>query len=121
MSTEHPNDVWPPRVDEPLPRAIDAYAEDKKLAWILSDEGHGREWARVLRSEPGDIVWFWNEIRKAVVDSAVSSVRDIHPYGINCEVRVEIALRDRVTQASTVWHYLRPTDVPRLATAYPIH
>jgi hypothetical protein len=102
MSTEDPDDAWPPRVGRALPRAADAYSDPKKLPWILSDEGHGGEWARVLHIGPDEGMSFWDAIAEAVTDSAISSIRDIHPYGVNCEAHVEIAVRDRVTQASTV-------------------
>ena len=65
---EDPDTPWPPTVGGLLPHAADAYAAPEKLAWILGEEGHGREWARVLHIGPDNAQRFWSAIADAVLD-----------------------------------------------------
>ncbi len=109
---------WPPRIGEPLPGAADAYAAPEKLAWILSEEGHGREWARVLHIGEDGAQRFWSAIAHAVLDAPISAIRDVSPYGANYEVPVTLALESRTATTLTVWHY-GADEAPRLVTAYP--
>jgi hypothetical protein len=116
MSPETP---WPPRVGEPLSQAAAAYAAPEKLAWILSDEGHGQEWARVLHIGEDDTRRFWGAIAHTVIDAPISAIRDVSPYGANYEVPVTLALESRTAATLTIWHYDGTRDAPRLVTAYP--
>jgi hypothetical protein len=113
------NVPWPPQVGELLPRAAEAYAAPEKIAWILSDAGHGKEWTRVLHIGSDDTQRFWEAIAKAVLDKPILAIRDISPHGVNYEVRIELTLGDRTAATVTIWHYASPDDAPRLVTAYP--
>jgi hypothetical protein len=109
-----------PSVGQPLPRADDAYAASEKLEWILAEHGHGPEWARVLCVAGDDSERLWSAIAQAVLDAPVSSIRDLSPFGVGCEVRVVLTLNARTAPVLTAWHYRRAGDAPRLITAYPI-
>lgn len=111
---------WPPCVGELLPRTNEAYTEPRKLAWVLGEEGHGPEWARVLRIGPQDTEVFWRAIGEAVRNAPISGVRDLRANGVNCEVETNLTIRKRRTPAVTVWHYIEARGAPRLVTAYPI-
>ncbi|MGH2903805.1 MAG: hypothetical protein ACRDK7_09525 [Solirubrobacteraceae bacterium] len=116
MSPEEP---WPPQAGKPLPRAGEAYADPEKLAWILSNAGHGREWARVLYIGGDDIQRFWDAIAHAVIDAPLLAVRDVGPHSVSYEVRIRLTLGVRSANALTAWHYANPSAPPRLVTAYP--
>ncbi len=109
----------PPAIGLPLPRAADARAAPKKLAWLLAEHGPGREWARVLRVPDHDSARLWGAIARALIDAPVSSIRDLSPFGIVCEVRLVLTLNARTSPVLTAWHYANPGDPPRLVTAYP--
>jgi hypothetical protein len=117
MSSDAP---WPPQVGELLPRAAEAYAVPEKLAWILSEEGHGQELARVLHVGPDDAQRFWDAIAHAVLDTPIYKVTDKAPDGVVCGVETSLAIGERTAKARTFWHYEHARDVPRLVTAYPI-
>ncbi len=116
MSHETP---WPPQAGEPLPRAPDAYAEPAKLAWILSVEGHGREWARVLHLGEHDTQRFWNAILHAVLDVPIYKVNDHGPHGVGCAIETTLTIGARTAKTRIAWHYKNVSDAPRLVTAYP--
>jgi hypothetical protein len=109
---------WPPRVGEPLPRAADGYAEPGKLTWIVSEEGHGREWTRVLHIGPDDTLRLWNAIARAAIGAPSFRVAERH--GVTCGANIELQIGPRQTKATTSWHYQQANDAPRLVTAYPI-
>ncbi len=110
---------WPPKVGELLPRAAKAYATPEKLAWILSEEGHGREWARLLRVGEHDTRRFWATIARAVVDARIRKVIDRQPEGVVCGVETALTIGGRTAKTLTSWHYEHTLDAPRLVTAYP--
>jgi hypothetical protein len=114
-----PDRPWPPRVGEPLPRAVKAYVAAEKLAWVLSDDGHGREWAQVLHISPDDAHRFWSAIARAALDARICKVADRNPHGIVCAIEVTITVGERTTETRAVWHYKRALDAPRLVTVYP--
>ena len=114
-----PETPWPPRVSEPLLRAPDAYAAPEKLAWILSEEGHGREWARVLCIGEHDTQRFWGAILQAVPDAPIYKVNDRGPHGIGCAIQTALTFGARTAKARIAWHYKHAGDAPRLVTAYP--
>lgn len=114
-----PDAPWPPRAGEPLPRAAEAYTAPEKLAWVLSEDGHGREWARVLHIGPDDTQRFWNAIAQAVLDGA-PIFRVTQRYGVTCGINIELQIGVRKAKTTTSWHYKHPHDTPRLVTAYPI-
>jgi len=111
--------TWPPQVGELLSRAAKAYTAPEKLAWILSQEGHGREWARVLRVGEHDARRFWEAIAHAVLDAPICKVIDRGPHGTVCGVEITLAISGRAAKARTSWHYKYALDAPRLVTAYP--
>jgi hypothetical protein len=115
-----PDTPWPPQVGEPLPRAIGAYTAPEKLAWILSEKGHGREWARVLRIGEHDTQLFWSAMVDAVLDApTIYKVDDREPLGFVCGVETILTIGERTAKARTFWHYRNARDAPRLVTAYP--
>jgi len=114
-----PDAPWLPRVGEPLPRAAEAYTVPEKLAWILSDDGHGREWARVLHIGPDDTQRFWNAIAQAVLDAPICKVNDRGPHGVGCAVETTVTIGRRSAGVRIAWHYRHAGDAPRLVTAYP--
>jgi hypothetical protein len=114
----------PPRSDSPavggvLPRAEEAYTAPEKIAWILSEEGHGREWARVLHIGPDDAQRFWEEIAQAVLDGG-PIFRVTERHGVTCGINIELQIGVRKAKTTTSWHYKHAHDAPRLVTAYPI-
>lgn len=111
--------AWPPRVGDPLPRGELAYAEPQKLAWILSAEGHGREWARVLHIGPQDTPVFWEAIIETLAGAQIVRVTDRAPFGIVCGIETVVRVGRCSAKARTSWHYTRAFDAPRLLTAYP--
>ncbi len=116
MTSEAP---WPPPVGGLLPRAGEAYTVPEKLAWILGEDGHGREWARVFRIDASDANRLWEAIAHAVLSAPITAVRDVRPHGISCEVRIPLTLNMRSANILTAWHYAHPRDAPRLVTAHP--
>jgi hypothetical protein len=116
-AADRPDPPWPPRIGEPLPRAAEAYTEPRKLDWLLSDDGHGREWARVLHIGPGDTERFFDAIRKAVIDATIVRVTERH--GITCGAAITLQIAQRSAKTTTSWHYGHAHDRPRLVTAYP--
>jgi hypothetical protein len=115
----------PPRSDSPtvgelLPRAAEAYtAPEKWDQWILTDRGHGWEWARVFRVGPADVEEIWHAIADAVLDAPISSVRRADT-GVSCAVYVVLTINARTAAVRTVWHYANAGAAPRLVTGYPV-
>lgn len=116
---DDPDALWPPRVGQLLPRGAERYTVPEKLAWILSEEGHGREWARVLQIGPDDAQRFWNAIAEAVLDGD-PIFRVTERYGVTCGINIELQIGVRKAKTTTSWHYKHAHDAPRLVTAYPI-
>ncbi|MGB7684607.1 MAG: DUF6883 domain-containing protein [Solirubrobacterales bacterium] len=111
---------WPPRVGEALPRAADAWcAQEKWLAWILADDGHGPEWARVLQVEADEWELAWKALKEAVREVAIETVRSLDAGGVSCGVTVELTIGKRTAPVLSAWHYAEPSAAPRLVTAYP--
>jgi hypothetical protein len=109
-----------PAVGELLPRAAEAYTVPEKFAWILSEDGHGHEWARVLHIGADDTQRFWSAIAQAVLDApTIYKVDDRTPFGLVCGVETTLAIGERTAKARTFWHYKHARDAPRLVTAYP--
>ena len=90
----------------------------EKLAWILSGEGHGHEWARVLHIGPDDTQRFWSAITDAVIDGD-PIFRVTERYGVTCGINIELQIGVRKAKTTTSWHYKHAHDAPRLVTAYP--
>jgi hypothetical protein len=109
-----------PTVAELLPRAAEAYTAPEKLGWILSEEGHWREWARVLHIGPNDAQRFWSAIAHAVLNAPIYKITDREPHGTVCGVETILTIDKRTAKARTFWHYEHAGDVPRLVTAYPV-
>jgi hypothetical protein len=109
----------PPTVGEPLPRAAEAYTSPEKLAWILAEEGHGQEWARVLHIDQNDTQRFWSAIARAVLDAPIHRVTNRGPDGFVCGVESTLTIGKRTVGTRTAWHYEHTRDAPRLVTAYP--
>ncbi len=91
----------------------------EKLAWILGEDGHGPEWARVFRIDGDETQRPWEAIAHTVLSAPIAAVRDVSPHGISCEVQIPLTLNMRSANVLTAWHYAHPRDAPRLVTAYP--
>jgi hypothetical protein len=111
---------WPPQVGEALPRAADAWCvQEKWLAWILADNGHGPEWARMLQVETDEWELAWKALKETVREAEIQTVRLLDAGGISCGVTVELSIGERTTLVVSAWHYAEPGAAPRLVTAYP--
>jgi hypothetical protein len=108
---------WPPKVGAPLPRAEYVWYEERKLKWILG-EGHGREWERVFRVDPGDRAKVWRAIADAMPEATITEVRE-SPYGMTCGVEVGLTVNGRHARTRISWHFAVEIAAPRLVTAYP--
>jgi hypothetical protein len=109
--------TWP-QIDQPLPRALDAYSSATKWdEWILHPEHHGPDW-RLLFGEV-DAEMIWRVLADAIVTAPVISVRRVADGGVSCGVDVSMTLNDRTATVRTAWHYANEEDAPRLVTAYP--
>ncbi len=112
--------AWPPKVGDPLPRAAEAWSEPSKWTeWILAGRGHGSQWATVLHVNLGDVDLVWEAISQGVLADAVSRIRDLGIYGLNCEVNIRVTIHRRSAPVRTIWHYGAPDSQPRLVSAYP--
>lgn len=119
---------WPPAIQEPLPRAQDAYGiHEKLLGYSLNTEHEvGSHKARVFRSALGITGDHVDHLARQLVDgiqrTPVSAVRDNPPHGVLCEVLVKVEAvedqRDRTRVVTTSWEYRWPDDAPRLVSAY---
>ncbi len=89
----------------------------EKLAWILSENGHGSEWARVLHIGQTDSARLWQAIVQALPGNPIHRVAERH--GTVCGVEMTIRIGVRTANARTSWHYRHAQDHPRLVTAYP--
>ncbi len=114
-----PDTPWPPQAGELLPRAAEAYTAPEKLAWILSEDGHGREWARVLCIGKHDAQHFWSAIADAVLEAPICKVNDRGPHGTGCAIETTLTIGRRRAGVRIAWHYRHAQDAPRLVTAYP--
>jgi len=112
--------AWPPQVGDPLPQAADAWCvQEKWLAWILAEDGHGSEWTKVLQVEPDEWELAWQTLKGAVLEAAIRTVRSLDAGGVTCSVRVELTIGERTAPVVSAWHYSEPGAAPRLVTAYP--
>lgn len=119
---------WPPKIGKPLPRAAEAVGVREKLLGYSLDPTHGHGWAkargfeRILGIAIEDVDYLEAEIRSEILPAPVGAVRNRPPYGIHCEVRVEIRglgdKSDRVVWATTGWEFAFPGAAPRMTTAY---
>lgn len=110
---------WPPKIGEPLPRATDAWYEQRKLDWILGDEGHGPEWQKVFRVTASDSGMTWEAIAYATLGSTIEIVRDCFPFGVTCGIRIDLEINGRRAPTTIGWQYAVEASAPRLVTAYP--
>lgn len=111
---------WPPQIGEALPRAADAWCVQEKWgAWILAEDGHGPEWAKVLQVDADEWELAWQALKKAVHGAPVETVRSIDAGGVACRVTVELTFGERTAPVVSAWHYAEPGSAPRLVTAFP--
>ncbi len=106
-------------IGRPLPRAGEAYAASAKWDWMLTLQGHGREWAQVFRVGPEHADLLWAAISEAVLQAPVIEIRAKHDGAFGCRVDVAIAIGGRAARVRTAWHYTSVTSAPRLVTAFP--
>jgi hypothetical protein len=110
---------WPPRVGDALPRATSAWYTQRKLDWILGDEGHGGEWKRVFHVAPSDSAKVSEAIANATLGSTITVVRDRFPFGLICGIEVDLEIDDRNALTTISWHYAIEIAAPKLVTAFP--
>jgi hypothetical protein len=109
------------RIGQPLPGAARAHSSAAKWAhWILAQEGHGDEWAKVFHVGRDDLHLVWAAIARAIRRAPVGTIRDRGDHGLVCGVAVTLTLNARSAVVMTSWHYRAGSAVPRLVTAYPI-
>lgn len=109
-----------PTINEPLPRAADAYAEPEKWReWIFTERGHGPEWARVFHVGLADTETVWTAITGAILDAPIHKIVDRGQDGVVCGVDMELTIASRRARVRTSWHYEYARAAPRLVTAYP--
>lgn len=108
--------TWP-EIGKPLPRIDGAYVRPEKWSWILGDEAHGPHWRVVFRTVDPD--WVWAAIQVQLTATTISGIRSKGPFGLTCEVQMELVLNDRTATVLTAWHYDHEDAAPRLVSAYP--
>lgn len=119
---------WPPTVGQPLPDAEHAYGIHPKLTTYCLNLDHevggskARGFVRILGIGLADIDYLAETLRAGVLNAPIADVRDNAPYGVLCEVRIEVAglreHRDRVAAVTTSWELREVGAAPRLVTAY---
>lgn len=111
---------WPPQIGEPLPRAAECWYEPAKITrWVLGEEGHGAEWARVMHVGIEDAGEVWEAISAQAAAGTVTGLRDLGRFGLSCEVDARLAIGERAATFRTIWHYEAPHAAPRLVSAFP--
>lgn len=111
---------WPPQVGEELPRSAECWYEQVKLVgWVLGEEGHGKEWQRVMHVGVEDAEEVWKAVVASVAQARVTGVRDLGRFGLNCEVDAPLTIGERSATIRTIWHYATPGAAPRLVSAFP--
>jgi hypothetical protein len=111
---------WPPEIGEALPGAEDAWcSREKWVDWILAEQGHGLEWAKVFGVEVDEWGLAWEVLKAAVREAPIGTVRAIAAGGVSCGVAVELSIGERTAPVVSAWHYAAPGTAPRLVTAYP--
>lgn len=93
--------------------------QEKWLTWILAEDGHGPEWAKVLQVEPDEWELAWRVLKRAVQEVVISTVRPLDAGGVTCGVSAELTIDERTAPVVSAWHYPDPGAPPRLVTAYP--
>jgi len=119
---------WPPKIDEPLPRAELAFGIQRKLTtYSLATEhpdggpkAHG--FASILGITTEDVNHLVTEIEIGILERGVSAIRANPPYGYLCEVRVPVRGLGRHSERRAVvvtsWELPTAEAAPRLVTAY---
>lgn len=87
--------------------------------WVLGEEGHGKEWRRVMHVEVEDAERVWKAISASVAQASVTGVRDLGRFGVNSEVDAPLTIGERSATIRTIWHYAMPGAAPRLVSAFP--
>lgn len=99
-------------VGQPLPRAAEAWVEDKKWHdYVLGEAGHGPQWQRVFRVEPSQSQQLWAALARLARDAPVSEVRSSR-YGIGCGVRAHLTFNGRRAPVVLAFFYDRAEDRP---------
>jgi hypothetical protein len=88
------------------------------MDWILSEDGHGPEWKRILHVTVEEIDLVWHSISQGVLTAPITAVRRKHTK-VSCEVFLELRMNQRIAFVVTAWHYADAGAAPRLVTAYP--
>jgi predicted naringenin-chalcone synthase len=118
--------AWPPKIEEPLPRAAEASGVRRKLSAYSLDAAHesggpkARGFEKTLGITIRDIGYLEGAILTGILMAPLSGVRIRPPYGVHCEVRVPVrglgAKAGRVVEVRTAWELA--DAAPRLVTAY---
>lgn len=119
---------WPPNVGDPLPRASEPWGVRDKLLRYSLNPAHAsggpkaEGFERILGITAEHMEQLEAAIEDAILEQPISGVRVKPPYGVHCEVRIEIGglgdKSDRVAEVITAWELADPQAAPRLVNAY---
>jgi hypothetical protein len=119
---------WPPKIGKLLPRAAEAWRIREKLLDYSLNAEHtsggpkARGFERILGITPREVEQLEAAIRQAILQQPITGVRVKPPYGVHCEVRIELHglgnKSDRVAPVITAWELTDPDAAPRLMNAY---
>lgn len=119
---------WLPKLGEPLPRAAEAVGiREKLLAYSLdATHEHGgpkaRGFEQILGITIDHVDYLEVEIRVGILTAPVSDVRMRPPFGVQCEVRIQVRglgeKNNRTVEAITGWEFAHAGTAPRMTTAY---
>ena len=104
-----------------VPGAERAYVEDAKLAYLLSADGHGPEFARTLRLSRDDGPSLGAALLAHVRENPAGPPQPTAagPTARKYEVVGDLGVGARRVAAVSVWEILEEEAAPRLVTAYP--
>ena len=119
---------WPPKTDEALPRAGEAFGIQEKLLSYSLDATHekggpkARGFERILGITREDVEHLEEAIIAGIETESIDAVRDNAPHGVNCVIDVPVRglgdKEDRLVNVRTVWELTGEDAAPRLVSAY---
>jgi Domain of unknown function (DUF6883) len=120
--------AWPPTIGDHLPRPNEAFGISEKLTAYCLNLDHeigaskAEGFSRILGVTSTDVEYLADALQQGLFRAPITDVRDNSPFGVLCEVRIEVAgLRGhehRTAAVTTSWELRGPDDPPRLVTAY---
>ncbi len=120
--------AWPPTIGEYLPCSDEAFGISEKLTAYCLNQDHeigapkAEGFRRILGITSADVEHLADALQQGALGAPITGVRDNAPFGVLCEVRIEVAgLREhehRTAAVTTSWELRGPDEPPRLVTAY---